>query len=76
MLTIEWIRHRGPDEPPAIVETMPFSGNVLGDAVAKAKSQFAGTRKRLPLNPPDGFRIVDESGKELAQWFAAVDQYA
>ena len=73
MLTIEWIRHRGPDEPPAVVETTPCSGNGLRDVVATAKSQFAETRKRLPLNPPDGFRIVDGSGKELAQWFVAVD---
>lgn len=76
MLTIEWIRHRGREEPPAVVETMPCRHNVLADAVASAKSQFDGTRERLPLNPPDGFRIVDESEKELAQWFATGDQHA
>jgi hypothetical protein len=69
MLTIEWIRYRGPDDPPAVVETMPFPGSVLADAVESARSQFASTRERLPLNPPDGFRIVDGSGKELARWF-------
>jgi hypothetical protein len=74
MLTIEWIRHRGPDEPPAVVETMPFPGNVLTDAVESAHSQFAGTRQRLPLNPPDGFRIVDRSGNELAHWIGAAHQ--
>jgi hypothetical protein len=76
MLTIEWIRHRGPDEPPAVVETMPFPGNALADAVETAKSKFAATRERLPLNPPDGFRIVDRTGKELAQWFVQDDQHA
>ena len=76
MLTIEWLRHRGPDETPAVVETAPCSGNVLDDAVADAKAQLARTRERLPLNPPDGFRIVDSRGKELAQWFASSDQHA
>jgi hypothetical protein len=41
---------------------MPFPGDVLADAVESAHSQFAGTRQRLPLNPPDGFRIVDRVG--------------
>ncbi len=76
MLTIEWIRHRGPDEPPAVVETIPCRQNTLADAVEIAKAQFDATRERLPLNPPDGFRIVDESGEELAQWFATGDQHA
>jgi hypothetical protein len=73
MLTIEWIRRRGHDEPPAVVETMPSRQSVVADAVEIAKAQFEATRERLPLNPPDGFRIVDESDKELAEWFATGD---
>jgi hypothetical protein len=76
MLTIEWIRYRGLNEAPAVVETVPFPGNVLADAVETAKSSFAQTRERLPLNPPDGFRIVDRTGKQLAQWFIPDDQHA
>ena len=75
MLSIEWIRHRGPGEPPVVVETMPFVGGVA-DAVAHARSVFAETQERLPLNPPDGFRIVDESGQQRAQWFTNDDQHA
>ena len=74
MLTIEWIRHRGPGEPPGVVETMTFAGSSVSDAVAHAKSIFSETRDRLPLNPPDGFRIVDGSGQEQAQWFADGNQ--
>jgi hypothetical protein len=46
----------------------------VADAVESAHTQFAGTRQRLPLNPPDGFRIVDRSGNELAHWFGAAHQ--
>lgn len=76
MLTIEWIRHRGPDEPPAVVETMPSRRSTVADAVEIATAQFEATKERLPLNPPDGFRIVDGSGEELARWFATSDQHA
>jgi hypothetical protein len=76
MLTIEWIRNRGPEMPPGVVETMSFPGSVPADAVAHAKSLFADTRARLPLNPPDGFRIVDAAGREVALWFADSNQHA
>jgi hypothetical protein len=70
MLTIEWVRERGGDAMPCVVETERCGGKLLDEAVAHAKALFTSTRERLPLNPPDGFRIVDGAGKELALWLA------
>jgi hypothetical protein len=70
MLTIEWVRDRGGNMPLCVVETECCAGKPLADAIAHAKALFASTRERLPLGPPDGFRIVDSSGRELALWLA------
>jgi hypothetical protein len=70
MLTIEWVRDRGGSMPLCVVETERCDGKPLADAVAHAKALFASTRERLPLGPPDGFRIVESSGRELALWLA------
>lgn len=67
MLTIEWITNRGRDAPVRVVERVVFCGSVLPDAVTFAKMYFPKVREPRPENAPDGFRILDSSGREVAR---------
>jgi hypothetical protein len=69
MLTIEWITNRGRDGPPEVVERVMFCGDVLSEALAFAKMYFPKVKESRPDSPPDGFRILDKSGREVAALF-------
>jgi hypothetical protein len=39
---------------------------LLEQAIVRSRSKFMDVRRRHPGNEPDGFRILDATGKELA----------
>jgi hypothetical protein len=67
MFTVEWVVDRGASTPD-VVEREVSQSDSLAAVIAAARAR-AGKMKSLHKgNPPDGFLILDSSGKEVSRW--------
>jgi hypothetical protein len=64
MHAIHWLTSRESDQP---IEKMTCPVKLVTDAIAQARLAFVNVQKRHPS--VKGFRILDNSGKEVHRWF-------
>lgn len=64
MLTVKWVQ-RSAEDPPIEVERSIFTN--IEKVFAFSKSQLQSKPWRV-FNPPDGFIICNEDGRELRRW--------
>jgi hypothetical protein len=65
MFTIEWIKKNGGY---GTIERMVCAMTDLSEVEAHAKALFPTMRSNHPSRPPDGYRILDNSGAEVRIW--------
>lgn len=65
MHAIHWLTSRESDQP---IEKMTSPVRLVTDAIAQARLAFVNVKQRHPS--VIGFRILDNSGKEVHRWFA------
>jgi hypothetical protein len=73
MFVVKWVL-RFDDQHPMEVEESILTN--LDEIVASCKERLYGVRLRFATNPPDGFIVCDEHGKELRRWFGPIAPHA
>jgi hypothetical protein len=66
MFTVKWVV-RGKEAEPIKSEGFKVQG--ADTVVAACRYRLAAMRLGYPDRPPDGFIVLDASGKEVARWF-------
>lgn len=70
MFTVEWAIKRGKN-PPEVVQRDASQSDDLATVLASAKARLSKLKALHPKNPPNGFIVLDGSGKEVSRWFPA-----
>jgi hypothetical protein len=68
MFTIELLAGSDSDHS-NVIERTPSSRYFLYDVEHRAKTLLADARKRMPENPPSGYRILDKDGVVVARFW-------
>jgi hypothetical protein len=66
MFTVRWVV-RGNDAEPVEVEKIKVLS--VETVLAACRYRLVAIRLKHPDNPPDGFIVLNESGRELRRWF-------
>jgi hypothetical protein len=61
MFTVNWVVRGKEIEP---IESGRFSTLIMA-----CRYRMAMMRLKYPETPPDGFIVIDDSGKEIGRWF-------
>jgi hypothetical protein len=73
MFIVKWAL-RFDDKNPMEVEESILTD--LDEVVSSSKERLYGIRLRYTTNPPDGFIVFDENGRELRRWFGPIPPHA
>ncbi len=68
MFSVEWAINRG-KEPHGVVQKEVSKSDSLAAVIASAKARLGKMKAMHPDDPPDGFVVLDASGKEVSRWF-------
>jgi hypothetical protein len=65
MFTVKWVI-RGKEAEP--IESERFRLNHVSTLIMACRYRMAMMRLKYPETPPDGFIVVDHTGKEIGRW--------
>jgi hypothetical protein len=68
MFTVKWVV-RGKEAEP--IEREVFKVQGADTVVAACRYRLAAMRLTYPDHPPEGFIVLDASGREVGRWFDA-----
>jgi hypothetical protein len=66
MFTVNWVV-RGKESAP--IESERFRVHGVDTVVEACRDRLAAMRLNYPDTPPDGFIVLDDSGREIQRWF-------
>jgi hypothetical protein len=73
VFTVKWVKRRYERLP---IEVETNCHDELDAVVALCLKRLPEIRQKHPMNPPDGFLVFDEAGKEMRRWFGSGRSHA